>query len=104
EYAAAKRRILSGAGRQVLNRDDARSLAMALPGARTSTFGLDRPPGAEDFGVVDGALSRGAQPLIGASELRIRGSHNVANALAACALAGELAPAQALAEGLRSFE
>ncbi len=38
-YAAAKARIFSGDGVQVLNRDDARSMSMALPGRVQVTFG-----------------------------------------------------------------
>jgi UDP-N-acetylmuramoylalanine--D-glutamate ligase len=104
EYAAAKARIFLGAGLRVLNRDDPRSLAMASAGARRVTFGLGAPPSDEDFGVVDGVLHRGAEALVAAAELRIHGSHNVANALAACALAGSFVTLPALAAGLRSFK
>ncbi len=38
-YTAAKARIFSGDGVQVLNRDDARSMSMALPGRVQLTFG-----------------------------------------------------------------
>jgi UDP-N-acetylmuramoylalanine--D-glutamate ligase len=103
EYAAAKARIFLGAGMQVLNRDDPRSLAMAAPGARSVTFGLDAPPSAQDFGVVNGLLRRGPQPLVAASELKIHGAHNVLNALAACALANTAVPLDAMAQGLRTF-
>jgi UDP-N-acetylmuramoylalanine--D-glutamate ligase len=104
DYAAAKARILVGARTQVLNRQDPRSLAMAKAHARIVTFGLDAPPSGYDFGVVDGVLKRGATSLVAARELRIHGSHNVANALAACALASEFAPLEAIREGLRTFE
>ncbi|HEX6268211.1 MAG TPA: UDP-N-acetylmuramoyl-L-alanine--D-glutamate ligase, partial [Burkholderiales bacterium] len=104
DYAVAKARVLFGARAQVLNRDDRRSLAMALPDARTLTFGLDAPPSAEDFGVVNGVLHRGSTALVAASELRVRGGHNVANALAACALASTIAPMDALRAGLQTFE
>src|SRR6266704_2139762 len=43
EYARAKSRIFQGSGIQVLNRDDPRSRAMALPGRTTVTFGLGAP-------------------------------------------------------------
>ncbi|HEX2199680.1 MAG TPA: UDP-N-acetylmuramoyl-L-alanine--D-glutamate ligase [Burkholderiales bacterium] len=102
-YARAKARIFEGAATQVLNRHDSLALAMARPGVRTITFGLDSPPSAQDFGVVDGVLHRGTLALIPASRLRIRGGHNVANALAACALASVAAPLEALAAGLASF-
>src|SRR5258705_9453184 len=58
DYARAKSRVFSGDGIQVLNRDDPRSFAMALPGRRTSTFGFDAPQRAEDWGL----LERGGEP------------------------------------------
>ncbi|HXM80878.1 MAG TPA: UDP-N-acetylmuramoyl-L-alanine--D-glutamate ligase [Burkholderiales bacterium] len=104
EYGAAKARIFLGSGIQVLNRDDRRSLAMAQPGRTRVTFGLDRPAADGDFGVDAGVLVQGRTPLLRADELPILGLHNVANALAACALARTLGILhRALAEGLRSF-
>ena len=87
EYAAVKARIFIGAGLQVLNRDDPRSMAMALPGRRVITFGLNA---AADFGVADGNIVRGREAILPVAELGIRGAHNVANALAACALVSAL--------------
>jgi len=84
-YGAAKARIFMGAGTQVLNRDDPRSLAMAQAGRKVVTFGLDAPRGG-DFGVAGGNLMQGGRKILAIDELPIRGSHNVANALAACAL------------------
>jgi UDP-N-acetylmuramoylalanine--D-glutamate ligase len=86
EYGAAKARIFSGADIQVLNRDDPRSAAMALPGKNVITFGLDAPPTPKDFGVSGGKLVQGASAILPVDVLAMRGSHNVANALAACAL------------------
>jgi len=104
DYGAAKARIFQGQGIQVLNRDDPASRAMALPGRRVVTFGLDAPPAAHDFGVARGALVEGPHRLLEASALPIHGSHNVANALAACALARAAgAPRERLAQGLTSF-
>jgi len=108
EYAAAKARIFIGGGTQVLNRDDARSRAMAIAGRRQVSFGLDTPPGPEDWGFVQvkgaGWLAQGANPLLEAASLPIHGLHNAANALAACALARAAgAPYEALVEGLRTF-
>jgi UDP-N-acetylmuramoylalanine--D-glutamate ligase len=100
EYAAAKARVFQGAGIQVLNRDDERSLAMALPGREVVTFGLDVPRG-NDFGVVAGKLARGTQEILPVDELPIRGMHNVANALAACAL---VSPFKVSLAGLKTFE
>jgi UDP-N-acetylmuramoylalanine--D-glutamate ligase len=103
DYAAAKARIFQGSGVQVLNRDDARVTAMALAGREQSSFGLG--PHADHWGVREGMLTQGKEPVIAAEALPIRGWHNVANALAACALATTVgAPAGALAAGLKSFK
>jgi UDP-N-acetylmuramoylalanine--D-glutamate ligase len=105
DYGAAKARIFQGAGVQVLNRDDPRSLAMARAGRSVVTFGLGAPPAAQDFGVAHGELREGPLPLLPVAELGIHGAHNVANALAACALARALGVSrEALAAGLRTFK
>jgi UDP-N-acetylmuramoylalanine--D-glutamate ligase len=104
EYAAAKARIFIGQGVQVLNRDDPHSLAMGMASRRRVTFGLDAPPSEEDFGVVDGVLHEGSRALLPVAQLQIHGAHNVANALAACALARAIGAAHdALAAGLAAF-
>ena len=108
EYAAAKARIFSGSGVQVLNRDDARSLAMALPGRRIVTFGLGKAEGEHEWGVArDGGgiwLAQGEQRVLDASELQVAGLHNVANALAALALCRAIGlPLPPLLAALRSF-
>jgi len=104
EYAAAKARVFAGSGIQVLNRDDARSMAMALPGRRVRTFGLDEPKGRADYGLREGHLVHGGTPILRADELPIHGLHNASNALAACALAGSLGVSrEQLAAGLRTF-
>ncbi len=105
DYAAAKARIFMGAGTQVLNRDDARSLAMLVPGREHRSFGLDAPRAARDFGVAGGSLVQGKNEILPLAELQIRGSHNAANALAACALVSQLdIPREALRAGLKTFK
>jgi UDP-N-acetylmuramoylalanine--D-glutamate ligase len=109
EYSAAKARIFSGCGVQVLNRDDERSMGMARKDCRIITFGLN-PPGTEsDFGIesIEGEtwLMQGSQRLLQASELQVAGTHNVANALAALALSRAIDfPMPALLDALRSFK
>ncbi len=108
-YARAKARIFRGEGIQVLNRDDARSLRMAVAGRKQVSFGLDAPTRAEDFGLlrVDGELwlAQGATPLLALSELSIAGLHNAANALAALALTRALDLSYApLLTALRDFK
>ena len=104
EYAAAKARIFQGTGAQVLNRCDSASMALAIPGRTQVTYGLDAPSMPEDFGIVDGHLARGGDKILAAGELPLAGSHNISNALAACALAYLAgAPLAVLAQGLRGF-
>jgi UDP-N-acetylmuramoylalanine--D-glutamate ligase len=109
EYAAAKARIFVGGGVQVLNRDDARSLAMALPGRRTITFGLDAPRREEDWGLLERGgepwLAQGSSALLAVREMRLAGLHNAANALAALALCRALGlPLEPLLGALREFK
>jgi UDP-N-acetylmuramoylalanine--D-glutamate ligase len=90
EYAAAKARIFAGGGVQVLNRDDPRSLGMALPDRTVVTFGLDAPRRPADYGIVEHQgeewLAEGTQALLPVNEMKLPGRHNAANALAALAL------------------
>ena len=106
-YAEAKRRIFKGQGVMVLNADDALVSAMAEPGRRCVYFGL-RPDADVDYGVAirDGEewLMAHGEPLLPSREVRIKGRHNIANALASLAL-GELAglSRSAMLEALRQF-
>ncbi|MDD5471227.1 MAG: UDP-N-acetylmuramoyl-L-alanine--D-glutamate ligase [Sideroxydans sp.] len=108
-YAAAKMRVFNGHGVQVLNRDDARSAAMALVGRRQVTFGLTPPSSEQDWGISkEGAITwlmQGAQKVMRADELQVAGLHNVANALAALALCRALdLPLAPLVSALRAFK
>jgi UDP-N-acetylmuramoylalanine--D-glutamate ligase len=104
-YGAAKARIFSGDGVQVVNRDDPRSLAMVLPGRRVISFGLDRCPGDENFGLCEDELCLGGDMLMPVSALQVAGLHNAANALAALALTRALGlPMEALLRGLIHFK
>ncbi|MFZ5503588.1 MAG: UDP-N-acetylmuramoyl-L-alanine--D-glutamate ligase [Pseudomonadota bacterium] len=108
DYAAAKARIFSGAGIQVINRDDARSAAMGLAGRKQISFGLGLPGNAQDWGVGREAdtlwLMQGSEKILRADELQVTGLHNVANALAALALCRSLdLPLAPLCEALRAF-
>jgi UDP-N-acetylmuramoylalanine--D-glutamate ligase len=89
-YAAVKSRILRGARRAVLNRDDPRVRAMVQPDLQVEWVTLGAPAGAEEYGVLerDGCrwLARGDEYLLRTSELFIQGRHNEINALAALAI------------------
>ena len=90
EYATAKAGIFRGCRVQVLNRDDAMTLAMASSDCEVQTFGLDAGRDAAEWGVLEHAdrrwLARGHERLFALDELPIAGLHNAANALAALAL------------------
>jgi UDP-N-acetylmuramoylalanine--D-glutamate ligase len=104
EYAEAKARIFAGGGVQVLNRCDAASMALSLPGRTQVTFGLDTPEMPEDLGIAGDCLVRGTERILAVADLPLAGAHNASNALAACALALQAGvPLAALAKGLRSF-
>lgn len=88
-YCAAKQRIFRGCRVAVFNRADPLTQP-AVPGAMHVSFGLDAPdPG--HYGVQGGDggewLACGAERLLPAAELGLRGRHNLANALAALAIA-----------------
>ncbi|MCB1877325.1 MAG: UDP-N-acetylmuramoyl-L-alanine--D-glutamate ligase, partial [Chromatiales bacterium] len=106
-YAAAKQGIFNGDGAMVINRDDAVVAAMADSKRRVVGFTLERPA-AGDFGIVEhnGAewLAQGDRPLMATAELLIPGRHNLANALAALALAEAIdLPMEARLRSLRGF-
>ncbi len=90
DYAAAKARVFNGSGAQIINREDARSVAMAKPGHAMWSFGTDAPGTERAWGIAqrDGqpVLARGARALMPVAELPLAGLHNAANALAAGAL------------------
>ena len=115
EYVRAKSRIFLNGGRQVLNRDDPLSMAMAMQGGGDErggggeagngreggdgregrvdlvTFGAEPPSAATQWGLrraANGAewLAHGDRDLIPASALTLTGRHNALNALAALAL------------------
>jgi UDP-N-acetylmuramoylalanine--D-glutamate ligase len=97
-YATAKARIFARGGIQVLNRDDARSLAMRREGMLVQTFGAGVPESEEAWGLVDRGsegggewLARGGALLLPASDLTLVGRHNAQNALAALALVSAVA-------------
>ena len=107
-YAEAKARIFRGNGTQIVNREDARSAAMLTDGRAQLSFGLNPPPGADDWGISrEGTtiwLVQGTQKILRADELQVSGLHNVANALAALALCRALdLPLEPLCAALRAF-
>lgn len=113
DYALAKGRIFQHVkprcGIQILNRDDAGSIAMGSAEKKQITFGLNEPATKADFGIVRSNdaiwLTEGKMLLMKADELRVNGMHNVANALAALAFCRALqVPVAPLLSALREFK
>ena len=107
-YAATKARVFNGNGAQVLNRDDARSSAMLLPGRTVHRFGLEAPRAGDEWGLAQKKrqtwLAHGERVLMPADELPVAGMHNAANALAAGALCHAIGIADApIVAALRAF-
>jgi UDP-N-acetylmuramoylalanine--D-glutamate ligase len=115
-YAADKGRIYAPGTVAVCNADDARSrqlAAAATDPARVVAFRRDAP-GPGELGVADGflvdrAFSNGASGdgvrLAAVSDVRPAAPHNVADALAAAALARAYGvTAEAISAGLRAFQ
>jgi UDP-N-acetylmuramoylalanine--D-glutamate ligase len=113
-YLADKARIYAGDPVAVFNADDPWSSRLAAGNARRIGCTLSTPDRGQ-FGVEDGVLVdrafAGARPpgpsrveLATVAEVRPAGPHNVANALAAAALArAHGVPADAVGAGLRAF-
>jgi len=91
EYVDAKARIFQGNGAMVLNRDDTHVSKMAIKGRQTFWYGLKEPDSHMMFGVTkfmgDHWISRGQKRLFRANEVAMAGEHNIANVLAALAIA-----------------
>lgn len=108
-YAAAKARIFSGSGAQVLNREDDYSRDMGLPGRHVIRFGQDAPRRADEYGLVaagkDIELRLGETVLMRADDLPIAGLHNAVNALSAIALCRAIGlPLPPLVAALKAFK
>lgn len=105
DYAAAKARIFAHAKTQVLNRDDAATMAMANPAQQPLSFGLTPAQSPREYGIAADKLCAGSTVLLDMHDLPVVGLHNAANALAAFALTSTLSvPHEKLAAGLRQFQ
>lgn len=104
-YAAEKQRVFRGDGVMVLNADDPLVMAMQDSSRQTLTFSTRA---SADFylrrGETDMLMYRD-QALMAASKLRLEGSHNIANALAALALGSAIGLSMtAMCDALRQFK
>ncbi|GGO82527.1 UDP-N-acetylmuramoylalanine--D-glutamate ligase [Marinobacterium nitratireducens] len=108
DYYRAKHRIFRGARKVVENRDDPLTHPLLPGGVDVWGYRLGKPD-LKVFGLLDDAqgqswLALGLERLLPVSELRIRGMHNVANALAALAIGTAAGlPRAAMLTTLRAF-
>lgn len=107
-YHQAKHRIFQGAQSVVVNRDDALSRPLIADNTPRISIGSNAPDLGE-YGIItegDGSLylAKGTQKLLAADQLKVKGKHNLVNALAAIAL-GELAgiPLESMLQTLQDF-
>ncbi|MHA3887097.1 UDP-N-acetylmuramoyl-L-alanine--D-glutamate ligase [Stutzerimonas degradans] len=106
-YHQAKHRIFRGARQVVINRDDRLSRPLIGEDVPVWSFGLGKPD-FKGFGLLEEGgekyLAFQFETLMPVSELKIRGAHNQANALAALALGHAVGlPFDAMLQTLRSF-
>jgi UDP-N-acetylmuramoylalanine--D-glutamate ligase len=89
-YAASKQAIYENAEVMVVNKDDALASRVIRTADKQLAFTLS-PPAENEFGLCEAGdhtvyLCFGQQQLIAADQLKIKGRHNLQNALAALAL------------------
>lgn len=108
KYIAAKQHIYSDAEFAIFNRDDQHTHIQHLVRQQLLSFGLSAPKWNE-FGIMQKSsgtyLAFGDEMLMSVNELKLKGKHNWANALAALALAYAMKlPMPAMLTALRDFE
>ncbi|BBP81584.1 UDP-N-acetylmuramoylalanine--D-glutamate ligase [Pseudomonas sp. Pc102] len=106
-YHLAKHRIFRGARQVVVNRGDALSRPLVADQLPCWTFGLNKPD-LRGFGLIEEEgekyLAFQFEKLLPVRELKVRGAHNQANALAALALGHAVGlPMEPMLETLKTF-
>ncbi|MEE9342941.1 MAG: UDP-N-acetylmuramoyl-L-alanine--D-glutamate ligase [Gammaproteobacteria bacterium] len=89
-YAEAKQTVYRNSRHAIVNRDDATAASLVDSDKIDMTYGLSKPRTDQDFGLLalegESWLAQGNIHLLQVARLRIAGSHNVSNSLAALAL------------------
>lgn len=103
DYISAKLSIYNNTSVSVINRDDKTSYKNAKF-IKCLSFGLSEPD-KEDFGIIGNCLAYGNHMLCDLIDIKIKGKHNTANALAALALGKAIdLPLNSMLETLYKFE
>ncbi len=110
DYTAAKAKVYYGSGTLIVNLDDERVMATVnlIRQGRDVLGFTENKPEENQFGIcIDKSeeyLCYGVEKLIPVSTLKIKGKHNVVNALAALALGKEAnIPLEAMLKALKEF-
>jgi UDP-N-acetylmuramoylalanine--D-glutamate ligase len=107
EYHTAKHRIFRGASKVVINREDVLTRPLISTQIPMLSFGLNQPD-LGSFGILegtkDGYLSYGIERLMRVNQVALKGTHNLANVLAALALGQAVdLPMQSMLDTLKTF-
>lgn len=110
DYTAAKAKVYYGSGTLIVNLDDERVMATVklIRQGRTLSGFTAAEPKENEFGICtknnEDYLCYGNDLLLAVSELKIKGKHNIVNALAAIALGKEVSiPMAAMLNALKEF-
>lgn len=106
-YASAKQRIFTGARKLVVNRDEPETWPAAELAGQRWDFGFSRP-GPRGVGLLESEagqfLGLHHESIVPVSELKVVGQHNIANAMAAVAVALALdIDRESIRQGLGEF-
>lgn len=104
-YRCAKLRIYCGAERRIFNRGDL--MTQPYESEQTTSFGLDAPGDAKSYGVVQSKaerwITRGDELVLPVDQLRLKGTHNQLNVMAALALVDSVLDPQDAAPAAAQF-
>jgi len=101
EYLFAKQRIYQNCATAIINRDDPLSYSNIKLPKKVISFGLNDN---KDFNINNGYLNHANKNLLKINELKIKGLHQVANALSALALGTAISlPEEIMIKTLREF-
>ncbi|GMR18545.1 MAG: UDP-N-acetylmuramoyl-L-alanine--D-glutamate ligase [Gammaproteobacteria bacterium] len=108
-YVTAKQNIFSGNGTLVLNRDDARVMEMDRDNRQRVYFGLAKPESQNCYGIAShngqAWIFRADHPVMPVAEVQLIGQHNIANVMAAMALAETMSiPFELMRETVKEFK